>query len=146
MKWSSSSNSSLSNGSVVTMAFNNSNSSSNATNNNNTSISSSGSNTSSNYGHNVNIIRTTATVRRHESEVGKSDRRSIFYTDPHDMEIFLKNHNNKKVRWIIQFNLVFSVNPHNLSSKKYIYIYSLCSSNIGYDRFIHLVWCCRFHH
>lgn len=85
MKWSSNSNSSLSNGSVVTIALNNSN-------NNNSSMSSSGSNTSSNYGHN-GIIRSAATVRRHES-----DRRSIFYTDPQDMEIFLKNRSNKKVR------------------------------------------------
>lgn len=93
MKWSSSSNSSLSNGNVVTMALNNSN-------NNNSSISSSGSNTSSGYGQNGNAARVAATVRRHAS-----DRRSIFYTDPSDMEIFLKNHNNKKVRCIIHIHI-----------------------------------------
>lgn len=82
MKWSSSSNSSLSNGSIVTTAFNNSN---------NSSINSGNSN-SSNYSQNGGIIRKSATVRRHAS-----DRRSIFYTDPDDMEIFVKNLDNKKV-------------------------------------------------
>lgn len=86
MKWSSSSNSSLSNGSVVTMPLNNSI-------NNNSSTSSTGSNTSSNFVQNGGIMRSAATVRRHES-----DRRSIFYTDPHDMEVFAKSHTNKKVR------------------------------------------------
>lgn len=103
MKWSSSSNSSLSNGNVVTMALNNSN-------NNNSSISSSGSNTSASYGQNGGVTRTAATVRRHAS-----DRRSIFYTDPSDMEIFLKNHNNKKVRCIIRISFSFP----NLSTPKH---------------------------
>lgn len=137
MKWSSSSNSSLSNGSIVTMAVNNSN-------NNNSSISSSGSNTSSNSG----IIRSAVTVRRHES-----DRRSIFYTDPQDMEIFLKNHNNnKKVCWIIQF-LIFS--SHNRFTWWMFYtidlkmspIPSLVSSNVQWKTwtFIQTLFCrCDF--
>lgn len=112
MKWSSSSNSSLSNGNVVTMALNNSN-------NNNSSISSSGSNTSASYGQNGGVTRAAATVRRHAS-----DRRSIFYTDPSDMEIFLKNHNNKKVRCIIRI----SFSPQSFFAKTRDL---LCSNNIG---------------
>lgn len=81
MKWSSSSNSSLTNGSVVAMALNSS-----------INTNSSTSSTSSNFVQNGGIMRPAATVRRHES-----DRRSIFYTDPHDMEVFVKKHTNKKV-------------------------------------------------
>lgn len=118
MKWSSSSNSSLSNGNIVTMALNNSS-------NNNSSISSSGSNTYSSLGQNGSVTRTTAaTVRRHAS-----DRRSIFYTDPSDMEIFLKNHNNKKVRCIALF-IQFTYIPLRILRQKARH--SLCSNNIGY--------------
>lgn len=94
MKWSSSSNSSLSSGGVLGMAMNNSN------NNNNSSISSNGSTNSSNYSNGTSVRAATA-VRRHAS-----DRRSIFYTDPDDMEVFIKNHNNKKVCFI-RFNFLF---------------------------------------
>lgn len=98
MKWSSGSNSSLS-----ALALNISNNSS--SNNNNNSIGSSGSSNNSSYS-NVNggsgIIRTkSAAVRRHAS-----DRRSIFYTDPEDMEIFTKNHNNKKVRYTVNLLII----------------------------------------
>lgn len=108
MKWSSGSSSSLSNGSIVTLSLNNSN--------NNNSIGSNGSSTnSSNYSQNggTGIIRSTAAaVRRHAS-----DRRSIFYTNPDDMEIFIKNHNNKKVRYFhtsINYKKKKTFSLHNL--------------------------------
>lgn len=102
MKWSSASNSSLS-----ALALNISNTSNN-NNNNNNSIGSSGSSKNSSYsnvnGGSGNIRTKAAAVRRHAS-----DRRSIFYTDPDDMEIFTKNHNNKKVRYTV-YLLIFLYN------------------------------------
>lgn len=86
MKWSSGSNSSLS-----ALALNTSNNNSIGSNGSSNNSSCSNANGSS------GIIRTkSAAVRRHAS-----DRRSIFYTDPDDMEIFTKNHNNKKVRYTV---------------------------------------------